>query len=332
MTNSESKIRGCLYGMAVGDAMGMPPELWGRDRIRQEYGYIEDFLDGNPKNAVSYQYRCGNFTDDTAQALILLDSLKDTGFVPDRKDMAEKLLAWAIREDAFRKNILGPTSKAVLDCYQTGKDPRPFSDAAVTNGAAMRIAPIGLLFPPDQKEALCRYVADVSAVTHSSDIACSGASMVAMAVSAAAAGMNREEVMEIVLGIEQYARTLGASTCAPSVGRRLRWGIETAAKYKDDPTAFSDALYWMIGAGHDVSESVPCALAIAYYTWDVKKCAILCANLGGDTDTIGAMACAICGAARGIESIPDTYIKLIDQANPVCLEDYVQLILARGEE
>ena len=60
-------------------------------------------------------------------------------------------------------------------------------------------------------------------------------------------------------------------------------------------------LYNLVGAGVNTSESVPAALAIAYYGFDVKKCALLCANLGGDTDTIGAMATAICGAAQGME-------------------------------
>ena len=48
-----------------------------------------------------------------------------------------------------------------------------------------------------------------------------------------------------------------------------------------------------------MSESVPAALSIAYYAQNVEHCSLLCANLGGDTDTIGAMACAICGAYQG---------------------------------
>ena len=62
------KVLGVLYGMAVGDAMGMPPELWSRKRVKAHYGEITDFLDGCPENVISYQYKAGQFTDDTGQA------------------------------------------------------------------------------------------------------------------------------------------------------------------------------------------------------------------------------------------------------------------------
>lgn len=48
------KVLGVLYGMAVGDAMGMPPELWSRKRVKAHYGEITDFLDGCPENVISY--------------------------------------------------------------------------------------------------------------------------------------------------------------------------------------------------------------------------------------------------------------------------------------
>ena len=65
-----------------------------------------------------------------------------------------------------------------------------------------------------------------------------------------------------------------------------------------------------------ISESIPAALAIAYYAQDVKTCALLCANLGGDTDTIGAMATAICGAKNGVAAIDPEWRQTIDQENP----------------
>ncbi len=50
-----NRILGVLYGMAIGDAMGMPPELWSRKRMLEHYGEITDFLDGCPENVISYQ-------------------------------------------------------------------------------------------------------------------------------------------------------------------------------------------------------------------------------------------------------------------------------------
>ncbi|MCB5689834.1 ADP-ribosylglycohydrolase family protein, partial [Blautia wexlerae] len=68
--------------------------------------------------------------------------------------------------------------------------------------AAMRIAPIGTLFSTTQKEELCRYVAAVSSVTHTSDITLAGASMIAMAVASALEYHDREKMIEAALSVE----------------------------------------------------------------------------------------------------------------------------------
>lgn len=325
----KSKVLGVLYGMAIGDAMGMPPELWSRKRVLEYYGEIKDFLDGCPENIISYQYKAGQFTDDTGQALTILDSLMETNFIPSSQSIAEHILEWAEKEHAFENNILGPTSKVALKLFQEGKSAKEFSDEAVSNGAAMRIAPIGALFKPEQREELCRYVADVSQVTHTSDITIAGASMIAAAVSSAMQYGDRRRMIEDALSVEKYALSLGASTPSPSLGARTKLGVELADKYPTEEKVFLEELYNLVGAGVNTSESVPAALAIAYYSFDVKKCALLCANLGGDTDTIGAMATAICGGAYGVEGIPEDYIKVIQNANSIDMEPYADAILKK---
>ena len=264
-----NRILGVLYGMAIGDAMGMPPELWSRKRMLEHYGEITDFLDGCPENVISYQYKAGQFTDDTGQALAILDSLMETNFIPSSENIANHILAWAQKENAFENNILGPTSKVALRLFQEGKSAREFSDAALSNGAAMRIAPIGALFEPSQKEVLCRYVAAVSQVTHTSDITITGAAMIAMAVASAIRYGDRERMIEDALSVEGYAMSLGACTVSPSLGARTLLGVKLAERYQDDATAFLENLYNLVGAGVNTSESVPAALAIAYYSFEL---------------------------------------------------------------
>lgn len=325
----KDRVLGVLYGMAIGDAMGMPPELWSRKRMLEYYGEIHGFLDGCPENIISYQYKAGQFTDDTGQALTILDSLMETDFVPSPQNIAEHILAWADRENAFENNILGPTSKVTLGLFREGKSAKQCSDEALSNGAAMRIAPIGALFEPSQKEALCRYVAAVSQVTHTSDVTVAGASMIAMAVASAMQYGDREQMIEDALSVESYAMSLGASTVSPSLGARTRLGVKLAKTCQEDQQAFLQNLYDLVGAGVNTSESVPAALAIAYYSFDVKKCALMCANLGGDTDTIGAMATAICGGGSGMEHIPAEYIEVIQNANGVDMQPYAEAILKK---
>lgn len=208
----ENKILGVLYGMAMGDAMGMPPELWSRKRFLEKYKKIVDFMDGDPENEISYQYHRGNFTDDTSQAITILDSLIETDFKPDASNIASHILAWAKRENAFENNILGPTSKITLELFEKGEDASRYSNEALSNGAAMRIPPIGTLFCADQKKELCDYVYQISHITHSSDITLAGACMVAMAVASALEKEDRDQMIEDVLSVEEYAMSLGAST------------------------------------------------------------------------------------------------------------------------
>lgn len=325
----ENKILGVLYGMAIGDAMGMPPELWSRKRFLEKYGKIEDFLDGDPENDISYQYKRGNFTDDTSQAITILDSLIETDFIPDAANIARHILVWARKENAFENNILGPTSKITLELFEKGEDAKEYSDQALSNGAAMRIPPVGTLFHAEQRQELCDYVYKISHITHSSDITLAGACMVAMAVASAMEKEDRDEMIKDVLAVEDYAMLLGASTVSASIGTRVKYGVELAKKYADNADAFLEELYNMMGAGVNTVDSVPCAIAIAYYSFDVKQCALMCANLGGDTDTIGAMATAICGGVRGIDGIKEDDIRLIQEANQVDFSSYAKELAKR---
>ena len=54
-----NKIAGAIYGMALGDAMGMPSELWGREKVRKYFGKIEGLLDGPSENSVACNYKKG---------------------------------------------------------------------------------------------------------------------------------------------------------------------------------------------------------------------------------------------------------------------------------
>lgn len=322
----KDNILGTLYGMAIGDAMGMPSELWSRKKVKEYFGRIETFLDGPESNEVARNFTKGQYTDDSTQALLILDALIENQFEPDDQIIANKIMDWADRVNAFENEILGPSSKAALLAVKDGRDPASVTAKAETNGAAMRIAPIGCLFTPYLPSELVDYVWRVSKVTHSSDVTIAGASMVAGAVSAALAQENWDETMEYVFKVFESASNYGASTFSASLKARLEIGLMYAEKYADDEEAFSSHIYDVIGCGVLTSESVPAALSIAYYAKTVERCALLCANIGGDTDTIGAMATAICGAKQGASNIEASYIETIDKNNPVNMRDYAEHI------
>ncbi|AZV57268.1 ADP-ribosylglycohydrolase family protein [Clostridium sp. AWRP] len=318
----KNKILGALYGMAIGDAMGMPSEFWTRRKIKEYFGKIEGFLEGPKESELAMYYAKGQFTDDTGEAIAILKSLIKTNFVPDKNDIADELIKWAIAHNAFEYNILGPSSKAALMAIREGKDPEEFTCKAETNGAAMRIAPIGCLFSCEDKDNLIEYVVNVSSVTHNTDVALGGASMVAMAVSSALEDKSWDEIIKNSIEAYTKAKSFGAETFSPSLLERLNLGLYYADKYKDDSESFLQKIFDVIGTGVLTSESVPAAMSIAYYAKEPELCSIMCANLGGDTDTIGAMATAICGAKSGIENIDEKWIELINEKNRVDFNIY----------
>lgn len=314
----KDRLAGAVAGMVLGDALGVPGELWPREKLRARFGYIDQFLDGPEDNIVACYFKAGQYTDDSAQAFVILKALMREKKVPAPKVLADDLLAWVAKMNGFEINLLGPSSKASLLAWSEGKDASEVTKLSLTNGAAMRIAPVGGLVPFDRSADLARVVAQVSQVTHHTDIAISGAAMVAQAVASAIAGRSWDEIREDIFAMESVARSLGHPTWAAKISSRILAFEAYAKAYPnvfDSDTAYGDAIYDVVGTGTMTSESVSAALLIALYAKEPLRAALLCANLGGDTDTIGAMACAICGAKVGLSAMPANWVQALEDIN-----------------
>ncbi len=322
----KDKIAGTLAGMVYGDAFGVPGELWPREKVRSRFGTIDKFLDGPEDNIVACYFKAGHYTDDSSQALVILNDLLKYGHVPEAAILAKDLIAWVESMNGFEINLLGPSSKASLLAHVKGEDYTKYTKTALTNGAAMRIAPVGTFFNFDETKSLCRTVAKVSSVTHGTDVAIAGASMVAQAVASGLCGRSYDEMLDDICKAFDFAVTLGEPTWAASIKYRLL-NVLDKAKGCTDPDKFSLLVYNLVGTGTMTSESVTAALAIAYYCQDVEKAAFLCANMGGDTDTIGSMACAICGAFNGLSSIKNETISYLEKTNDINFADLADKII-----
>ncbi|SQC91343.1 ADP-ribosyl-[dinitrogen reductase] hydrolase [Cedecea neteri] len=71
----ENRILGAFYGQMLGDAMGMPSELWPRSRVKAHFGWIDRFLSGPAENNAACYFARAKFTDDTSMALALADAI-----------------------------------------------------------------------------------------------------------------------------------------------------------------------------------------------------------------------------------------------------------------
>ncbi|MDU7684479.1 MAG: ADP-ribosylglycohydrolase family protein, partial [Klebsiella grimontii] len=258
------------------------------------------------------------------QCIALMDALDENNGVTDPLAIARHILLWARRCQAFEKNILGPTSKASLIALEQGQPLDEIAANGVTNGAAMRVAPMGCRLPTEDRAFFIEQVRLSCLPTHKSDIAIAGAVVIAWAISRAIEGAEWPLIKTELASLANETQRHYESTFSPLLGNRIHLALETISGETDHLTGI-ERIYEDIGAGMDIIESVPAAIALVELAkTQPMKCAMLAANLGGDTDTIGAMATAICGALHGIEAFPEEPIQQIKQANSIDFAPYAQ--------
>ncbi|MCR4406739.1 MAG: ADP-ribosylglycohydrolase family protein [Anaerolineae bacterium] len=277
----KSKFLGGMVGSALGDAIGeLAFRGLGEAELRAEIERRSKLV----------------YTDDTAMAIGLAESIVQTG----RLD--EQYLGDTFRTNFEREPWRGyasgpPTVFHLVERYRIS-----YSEAARSlfggqgsfgNGAAMRIAPVGLFFhdAPDLYEQAC-----ISAVvTHAHPIGMDGAAVLACAVAQAVKldPQTSFPFENFWQGLIEYART-------PAMQDKLKLIRMLIA---EDVPPFEAAEN--LGRSVAVHESLPFALyAFFRHPGSFEEC-LFCAILhGGDRDTLGAMACAVSGAYLGIEAIP----------------------------
>lgn len=327
LQKTKDRILGAFYGQALGDAFGMPSELWPRCRVIRHFGWIGGFLDGPQENDAAKYFKAAQFTDDTSMALALADAILECHGRVDSIVIAGRILAWAESFDAFDKNVLGPTSKVALNAIKSGQSVADIPNLGVTNGAAMRIMPLGCLLPTRSFDEFYAEIAAACAPTHKSDIAIAGSVVIAWAISKAVDGQAWSEVAQSLPDVARKAQLKNVNTFSASLGARIELAL-SVVKEERDVTEASARIYDLVGAGTTTIESVPAAIAMANLAGlDPNRCAELCANLGGDTDTIGAMATAICGANSGIDGFNKASIQQLLDANNVNFDTYAEEFL-----
>jgi ADP-ribosylglycohydrolase len=324
----ESRAVATLTGLAVGDALGMPTQSLPREQIVARYGRLTGFEPGPPDQPIAPGMPAGTVTDDTEQALLLGRLLLDGRGRIDGHRLARELLAW---EDDMRRrgslDLLGPSTRAAVAAVAAG---RPLEEAGrfgTTNGAAMRIAPVGVAVPATDLDRLVDLVVEASWITHNTGVALAGAAAVAAAVSAGLDGADTATATAAAVRAAQLAAERGNWVAAADISARIVWATELVAGRT--PEAAADLIYRLVGTSVATQESVPAAFAVlAVHPDDPWQACLLAAGLGGDTDTIAAMVGAIAGAGHGVASFPDTALETIDKTNHLPLAEMATRLLA----
>ncbi|WP_327104977.1 ADP-ribosylglycohydrolase family protein [Nonomuraea glycinis] len=313
------RARGCLLGLAAGDALGAPAENLSPAEIRRRWGRLTEIEGGG--------------TDDTEYAIFAASLLVDHGHG----------LTSALVAAAYRERIVplaeGPMRGAgfselgTVQALRRGLEP-PLTGLVHqhgwSDGLAMRAAPYGIFCPGDPGEA-ARLVEEDGRVSQSGE-GILGGRAVAGAVAAAMTGAPPPDVVEAALAvlpadswtarnIVRIRDVIGAAAGRESGGEAVGGdAVETAAA-SDLVEALHEAVVVKHYPWTDVAPEAV-ALALAAYLaggGEVEASVTFGVSLGRDADTIGAIAGAIAGAGQGERGVPDRWAARIGPVTGKCL-------------
>lgn len=279
--DTQGRFRGCLLGLAAGDAVGTTVEF----RPRGTFEPLRDMVGGGPFGLLP-----GQWTDDTSMALCLATSLVErNGFDP--RDQMERYRRWA--DDGYLSSTgtcfdIGNTVAAALRRF--GRTGEPFAGStdpqSAGNGCIMRLAPVPMFFFPDL-EAAERYGAESSRTTHGATECLDASRLFARIICRALQGRSKDEV-----ALADGGSFAGAETIAAIARGDYRARLETDVR----------------GSGY-VVESLEAAMWCFTQTDSFEEAILKAANLGDDADTTAAVCGQVAGAYYGEAGIPAGWLE-----------------------
>jgi ADP-ribosyl-[dinitrogen reductase] hydrolase len=279
MTDAD-RYRGCLLGLACGDAVGTSVEFMPRGTFEP----VTDMKGGGP-----FGLQAGEWTDDTSMALCLATSLLYRGGF-DPVDQMNRYCNW--RSVGYMSSNgecfdIGITVATALNRYLRTRDPfagDPDPKAA-GNGALMRLAPVPMYFRASAQDVF-RFAGESTRTTHATQEAIDCSRLFGLQLRAALLGASKCDILATAVPEPLSAKV--AAIAAGSVNEKSRDQIK--------------------GSGYCV-ESLEAALWCFASTESFEAAVLSAANLGDDADTTAAICGQLAGAFYGAASIPSHWLK-----------------------
>lgn len=296
MTVPTDKVEGVLLGLACGDALGRPLEFKSPHRIKEEHGRVTDMLANG-----THGQPAGTITDDTELALCIAESLDEEGeFNPP--SVVEKFVEW-YENDPFD---IGRLTASTLRRHAAGGDWREVGiedwehlreGSNAGNGSVMRCAPYALAFH-SVSDNLTIASRVSSALTHA-DPRCQWSCVI---LNATIAGLLR--------GVDQpLGEVLDLAQQAPDELREAVKSVNNVVTGSVSPEEVT-----LENSGYVVT-TLQAGLYHGLTAGTAEGAIIDAVMMGGDTDTIGAVAGAVAGARFGEDSLPEQWIDTINESD-----------------
>lgn len=314
------KVQGCIAGVAIGDAWGMPASGFSPEQIVERYGFIDELLDAPDGHPYHDGLKKGHITDDTELTMIVIDMILKDG-APTPEGMGKRILKWATDKKLLESGLIGPSTRRAIIGLMEGKDPRETGKYGTTNGAPMKISPIGII-NAGNREKLLDDVEKVCMPSHWTSVAISSASAVAGAVAEGlSADSSVESVIQAALECGRLGEKRGRMIACPSIPKKIQLTNRLLEEEKD-PGKHARLLYDLIGTDVSCVSSIPSVFGVFYRSkGDPMESIRMASNLGGDADTIASMVGGIAGAYQGIDHFPKDVIKTVQDESDLDFED-----------
>lgn len=332
------KIQGCLYGGAIGDAMGAPAEWRMPHEIRERYGYITDLVESWDETNVRGRGN-GRYTDDSHMVQLLCECYIEYGDHLDAHEFFRRIVPkmalenrWVPeygREMPLVERLFYP-EKWLYNRWLANADPRNAGVGNMVNcGAAMYAAPIGIINACDPLGAYHEAIDVLS--PHQVSFGLEAAAVQAACVAEAfKPGASVNSIIDAALSVAKD----GTADCIAAIVEQARnlsdWREAIAplrAVMRDYDTSPDDAKTqrgngtddWTPSRSHSIEE-VPAALGFLVVTGgDYEGTVMGGTNYGRDNDSIAGMGGAIAGALHGIDALRPDWVERINSANRIDL-------------
>ena len=302
------RIVGCLRGIAVGDAIGKQTEMLAHDEVSRWYPDGVRGFEGVPGTVIpryrgnaKREWRIGETTDDTERTIAVARAI-----------IADRSVSHASvgREMLHCSKCVHPGVRSLWEFHEA-RDPSRIAAAHDGCGAAIRVAPVGIVYGSDCLDTLVEGAYEASISTHGGSLAIAAAAANAAAVSAAIDGASGPEIREFAAEAAAMAETRWSS-------RRSEARMASAIRAVHEVLASLPALRARDIARHCFPNQpltiVPLALALSTIFESADDAILTAANVGGDSDSVASIAGGVLGA-RYPDTVNRAWSEIVERVN-----------------
>ena len=307
MFTTLERATACLHGIATGDAIGKQTETLSRQDVARWYPHGVRGFEGQVGSVIpryvgnrKREWRIGETTDDTERTLAVARAI-----------IAERRVSHV----AVGREMLGcvksvhPGVRSLWEFHQAA-DPARTASAHDGCGAAIRVAPVGILHPSHAIHDLVAAAREASISTHGGSLAIAAAAATAAAVSAAVDGGDSDHVAASAWQAAALAEETWPGTPGVSLAAALREVHDQLARV---PSLTPDVVAACCFPAGPLT-IVPLAIALATITRSAGEAILLATNVGGDSDSVASVAGGILGAMYP-DTVNQAWVQAVESVN-----------------